>query len=267
MNGLFKDTLAELFEKKTVYMFFVITIIAMVLTVSSSNLSLSINGSEQAIGIDELGFNADTSLLNAVQALMSFLTFLAVMLSAGILPNMFIKGRADYFLSKPLSRNSLLLKKLCSIWIVYGLLISICGLVCYLTGALVYSLFNKMIFMLIGFALIEFFIWLSISIAVGIITGKAVTTIMILFVTWFVQKALSLLHDSQAIIEQFGYKTLGKAIDYLYYIFPKMSELSTLADNMVSHSASLNSYILYSSVGFALCMVYFTMYLFGRKNY
>ncbi len=267
MNGLLKDTLAELFDKKTVYLFLAITLIAIVITIFSGSFEMTINGAEQGVGLDELGVDVGNPLLIGVKALMSLLTFLAVLLTAGILPNMFIKGRADYFLAKPISRSSLLLKKFFSVWIVYGLLISLCGLACYLVGALVHSLFSNMIFMLMGVVFIELFIWLSISFFAGILTGKTVSAITFVFLVWVSQFILSQLHSSQVLFEQFGYKMLSKFIDYLYYILPKTTELSSLAEKTVSATASLNSYILYSSVGFGVIMLYFTLLLFKRKNY
>lgn len=267
MNGFFKDTLAELFDKKTVYLFFVITFIAIIITVFSGSFEMTINGSEQGVGLDELGVEVGRPLLIGVKALMSLLTFLAVLLTAGILPNMFVKGRADYFLSKPISRNALLVKKFLSVWIVYGLLISLCGLACYLVGALVYSIFSNMIFMLIGVALIELFIWLSISFFVGILTGKTVSAMTFIFLMWVSQFILSQLHSSQVLFEQFGYKMLGKIVDYIYYILPKITELSSLAEKVVYATASLNSYIVYSSIGFGVSMLFFTLILFKRKSY
>ena len=267
MNGLFKDTFAELFDKKTVYIFFIITIISMIFTIYSSGVSLTINGSGQNVGLEEMGFNLVTSFLHASKALMSFLIFLAVMLSSGLIPNMFIKGRADYFLSKPLSRKALLLKKFLSIWLVYGLLVVTCGTLFYVTGALVYSAYSSTIFILLGFAMLEMFVWLSMSLLFGIITGKSVSTIMFMFVVWIAQYFLSYAHSSQMIFEQFNLKTVGKIADYLYYALPKITELSSLVDGLISQATSLNSYVFYSTVGFSLIMVYFALTLFSRKNY
>ncbi len=266
MNGLFKDTLAELFDKKTVYLFFVITFLSILMTLFSGSFEMTINGVDQGLGIDELGIDVDTPLLKGIASLMSLLTFLAVMLSAGIIPNMFIKGRADYFLAKPLSRSSLLLKKFLSVWVVYGLLITLCGFSCYLVGALVHSVFNNLIFLLIGAVFVKLFIWLSISFFVGIFTGKTVSTIMFLFLTWMIQSGLSMLYSTQ-MVAGFGYEAFGKFLDYCYYLLPKMSEMSTLVDKVAFLSGSFNSYILYSTVGFAFAMLYFTLALFKRKNY
>ena len=267
MNGLFKDTISELFDKKTVYFFFGITLISMIATIYSSNISLSINGSGQGAGLEDIGFNPTTSFLHASKSLMSFLIFLSIIISAGLIPNMFIKGRADYFLAQPLSRKSLLLKKFISIWVVYGLLVVVCGILFYLTGALVYSTFSNTIFLLIGFAMLEMFIWLSMSLLFGIITGKSVSTIMMMFMVWVAQYFLSYAHSSQFIFEQFNQKTLGKFFDYLYYALPKITELSDLVDSLISHSGSLNSYIFYSTVGVSALLVYFALTLFSRKNY
>lgn len=267
MNGLFKDTLAELLDKKTVYLFAIITFLAIVLTFFTGDIGMTIDGSGQEIGLEELGIEIDKPLLQGSKGLMSLLLFLTILMTAGILPNMFIKGRADYFLSKPLSRSSLILKKFFSIWIVYGALISICGLLCYVTGAVVHSIFNNMIFMIIGFTLIELFIWLTISFFVGITSGKTVSVITSVFLLWLFQYLLSWLHSSQLILEQFGYKAVSKVIDYFYYFIPKLSELSELVENAITQPSLLNSYIVYSSVGFGAGLLFLTIYLFKRKNY
>ncbi len=266
MNGLFKDTLAELFDKKAVYIFLVLTAFAVVITIFSGSFNMSINGSSKEMGLEEMGVEVGTPLLLGVSTLMALLTFLAVMLSAGILPTMFIKGRADYFLSKPISRTSLLLKKFLSVWIIYGLLVSTCGFICYLTGALVHSVFSNTIFIIIGYVFIELFLWLTFSFFIGILTGKTVSVIMSLFLLWATQMGLFMLFSSQ-IVAQIGYETLGKTLDYLYYLFPKMSELSSLLEGVIRETTSLNSYILYSSVGFSLSILFFTLVLFKRKNY
>jgi len=266
MNGLFKDTLAELFDKKTVYLFFVITIISIVTTLLSGSFELIVNGAEKGVGLEDMGVDVDKPLLLGIQYLMSLLTFLAVMFSAGIIPNMFIKGRSDYYLSKPLSRASLLLKKFISVWVVYGVLVTGCGFLCYLSGAAVHSLFNYNIFMLIALVFIELFVWLSISFFIGIFTSKTVSVIMFLFMTWILQTGLLGLYSSQA-IAGFGYEILGKIVDYLYFLLPKITEMSALANSAITDLAVLNSYVIYSTIGFGVVMLYITIQLFKRKNY
>lgn len=269
MNGLIKDTISELFDRKVIFIYLVITLIAIVITLFSGNVEFNMQsfGSSDTVELEDLGFNVDLGLIKSVNFLLYIFLFLSVMLTAGIIPSMFIKGRADYYLSKPLSRNSLLLKKFFSVLIIYGSLFLGCGLLVYLSGALVHSVFNYNIFLLLALTFGAFFIWLCFSFFFGIITGKAVSTIVYLSIVWFVQFLLSIFHANKAIADFINAEVLIKILEITYYIFPKTGDYYDLTGDIVS-GKSIETYMVgYSTLIIAVFILFMTLLIFKKKNY
>ena len=138
MRGLIRDSVVELFDRKVIYVFGVVTLIAVGIIGLLRSAEVRLEG--------QIGMDADSmtemfsdQLLSGQSLFMSILVFLAVMAVAGLIPNMLVKGRADFYLSKPISRSALLLRKLISIWIVYGGVVITCGLI----GVVAFALFNS----------------------------------------------------------------------------------------------------------------------------
>ncbi|KAA3634950.1 MAG: hypothetical protein DWP97_05890 [Calditrichaeota bacterium] len=269
MNGLLRDTIVELFDRKVIWVYLVITLIALIFLVFSANVKFNMGeiGQSDSVELKDLGFDLASWLLQFISSFYFFLTFITVLLTAGIIPNMFIKGRADFYLSKPISRGALIIKKFISVLVVYGSLILSTGLLVYITGILIHGGFSTHIFTLMLFTLGSYFIWLSISFFFGLFFGKSVGTIVSIGIVWFCQYLLSIYYTNKEIAGLIDAEITKKILNTLYYIFPKTGDFIDYGDALVSGTVPDNFFVVYSTLLFALFILFLSVTYFKKKNY
>jgi ABC-type transport system involved in multi-copper enzyme maturation permease subunit len=263
MRGIVKDTVTEMFDRKVHFLFIVMTLVAVVAALIGSGMDIELNmsGANDMQSVMELMGNPITRGISVFLWLMVFLT---VMASAGLIPTMFMKGRADFYLSKPVSRTALLLNKLLAIWLVYGGAMVISGLIVYCVMVAVYGLFDGKVVFLFVLNLVRLFIWLSITVTVGIVSGSTTMSIIAAFLTWVAQL---LLRDHNQIKAFFNSQPVGYVIDTLYYIIPKMGEIGELTDSLALGKPIESWQPLFTSLMFAVVLVYVATIVFNRKDY
>jgi ABC-type transport system involved in multi-copper enzyme maturation permease subunit len=219
----------------------------------------------QAEGMDmqDMGPMLTSPLLFLYHKFTYYLVFLSVMVTAGLLPKMLIKGRADYFLSKPLLRKTLLLNKLFAVWVVYGAMIVLVMLVEAAVGGVAFSIFDAGVVYIVLANLLALFVWLSITFFAGIISGSGPTSILMAFAVWVVQQILAFHKGISQLIDT---PLLSEAVTAAYYIWPKTIAISDQSLNYVT-GGSFDWMPLYSSLIFALGLVYVTVFIFNRRDY
>ena len=269
MNGLFRDTFVELFDRKVIWVYLVFTLLALIFLVVTGNVKFEMGqmGQSDSVELKDLGFDLSTWLLKFASSFYFFMTFLTVLLTAGIIPNMFLKGRADFYISKPISRSSLIMKKFFSVLIVYGMLILVSGFLVYITGVLIHGGFNVHIFTLMLFTLASFFIWLCLSFFFGIFLGKTVGTIVSIGIVWFIQYILSWYNSYKEISDLIDAEITKKILNTLYYIFPKTGDFVDFGDALIAGNSPENIFVVYTTLIFAVLVLFFCLALFKRKNY
>lgn len=263
MRGITRDGVVEMFDRKTVYLFAAVTLIAMVIALLApkADMEFRVTGN---VDMGSLGDFLRNPVTKALSVFLSFMVFLAVLATAGLVPNMLVRGRADFFLSKPLSRTALLLHKMLGIWLVYGATIVLGGIVVYVALFLVHGFFDWMVLYLFAFNLISFFIWLSITVTAGIVSGSNAISIMSAFLFW-VGQAILRLHEQ---INNFlDIKPVEYVVDALYYIVPKTGEIGELTDALALGRPVESWMPLYSSLVFSVAFVTLAVVVFKRKSY
>lgn len=265
MRGITRDTLRELLDRKILYFLGGITVIAMLVTLSTMGMDLKIQ-------IQQSGEQAANPMSNFVQkaavgglnAFLSVMVFLAVMASASVIPNMLEKGRAEYYLTKPISRAKLFLDKFLAIWVVYTGIVVVCALLEYITLASVHHIWDISLFYLFLGAVVEMFIWTAITVSAGVISGSTPIAIMAAFVIWVGQ---TIVKNHELFKDVMNSQILGYAVDGIYYVLPKTSQLSSLAEDLASGQPVDSWLPLYSSLLFAVAAVAAGTMVFRRKDY
>ncbi|MFQ5453518.1 MAG: hypothetical protein ACE5D6_04955, partial [Candidatus Zixiibacteriota bacterium] len=226
MKGITRDCLVEMIDRKILFLFAVVTILGVVVIFFSGSMAINIDVQSQGdISSGQISDIIGNPLLRVFSSFMSFLVILAVLVTGGLIPNMLIKGRADYILSKPISRSSLIYNKIFGIWVVYGAVIVVCGLIGYVALYFIQGAFDTKIIFLFIINLISFFIWLSITAFAGITFGSYSFAMVGAFLIWIAQLFLRN-HD---IISGFvNSKPVEIFLDILYYLIPKTGEISDL---------------------------------------
>jgi ABC-type transport system involved in multi-copper enzyme maturation permease subunit len=262
MRGLIADTFAEMLDRKLLWVFAIVTGFALLIVFGLRALeNLEIQGQE----IDLTGVNGllAQEMIRGYDMFMYFLVFLGVLATAGLIPNMLIRGRSDYYLSKPISRTQLLVGKTLSIWIVYGGTIVAAVAVMYLAGGLSVGVFPSEILTVIGINLLILVVWLSVTVFAGVAFGSNAMAVMTAFAIWLAQYLLSF-HEWVSEVTSNG--AVIAIIDTLYYIMPKTSQMSNLALEIAS--GRVTTWLpLWSSLLFAAVLFGVTLALFRRKDY
>lgn len=203
----------------------------------------------------------------SIATYMAFLVFVSVLITSGFIPRLFEKGRVDYMLSKPVSRVMVYWYRLCAVWIIYSLMIIGTGLVSYTVGAALFKTFNPSIFVLFAGPILTLFLWLTVTGFIGIVNGSQGLAIMVAFVIWTAQGILEQHEAIVAALTGMGYEFVGYLVTGLYYILPKTSQLTDLA-NGLALGMEIESWVpLWSTMLFALVMLIGAAMLFQRKDY
>lgn len=265
MNGILRDTLAELIDRKILYVFLGVTAIAVIVVAATSSVDLrvQVTGPRDFSG-DSPTFFAESAIVKLFGGFLSLLIFLAAMASASLVPNTLERGRADFYLTKPLSRGSFLLRKYCAIWLTYGGIVLACGLIVYLLATLLHGAADFRIAYLFGVSLINLSIWFSVTVAAGVLTRSTPMAIMTAFIVWVAQTILT---GHEAIGEFLGSVAWKYVIDGLYYVLPKPSALFDQASGLCLGQPITDWVPLFSSVLFAMAILFFAAVVLKRKEF
>lgn len=261
MKGLTRDTLTELIDRKILIVYGIITIIGVLTFVvfGSVNFSFQTQGFEPG-DISQLLGNPIMQMLNSFIYLLVFLT---VMASAGLMPSMLVKGRVDFFLSRPISRTSLFLNRLAGVWLVYGSLIVGCTTIVIIAAWLKTDMVEWSVIYLLIIHLFGFLIWLSITFLVGVVSGSTTMVMMSVFGVWLAQKVLFYHEYLSGLINS---EILQSITTGLYYVVPKTGQISDLALDL-ARGLPVDWMPLWSSLLVATALVLGTIGLFKQKNY
>lgn len=264
-RGLLLDTYLEMRDRKLIWGFVVVTIIGLLAVMASSSLSKA----SRLDTVPEFEQEAAAAAIQlfAVQfvyVLMTALLILAVLGTAGAIPSMLARGRAEFYLSRPLSRRRLLLAKISSVWMIYGAIIVACGII--LCGAIwiVHGvLFGSVLYIFIE-ALVSYLIWLAITGFVGVFSGSFAWSIMVAFAVWISQW---LLQNREMLTGVIDNNLVHVVLDTTYYILPKFSEQGGIAKSLAM-GTSVESWLpAWSTILFGIVMIFLAISLFSRKNY
>ncbi|RKX27684.1 MAG: hypothetical protein DRP47_06135 [Candidatus Zixiibacteriota bacterium] len=263
MRGMIHDCFVEMIERKAIWMFVVVTLIAslIILATSSFDMQLQIEGQSD---IEPLSGIIDVAATKGLNAHLGFMMFLAVLATAGLLPNMLVRGRAEYYLSKPISRTGLFLGKLISIWLVYGGAIVTCGVISLALLYLIHGYANINVIYLFVQSLLSFFIWLSVTTFASITFGSTAFAMMSAFLVFVLQMIFSYHEIFRDIV---GSRIMATVGDVLYYIFPKMGKISDIGENLAMGRVVDDWIPVWSSVIFAMGLIWVTVIIFNRKDY
>ncbi len=265
MRGITRDTVVELVDRKMLWMFGILTALAclIVFGASKADMTFSMHG---ASGLEnDMAQSFISSIaIRAADQLLTFLVFLAVVATAGIIPKFLEKGRADFYLSKPVSRQNILLGKLGAMWLVYGVVIILCGLITYMFAALAFDQFDVRILYVFGFSLASYFVWLSITGLAGVWTGSTAIAIMCAFVIWVLQ---GILQHHEMVTEFVSSEWVSRIVQGLYYVIPKTGQMADLGMDLAGGKTGPEMLPLWSSLLFASAMYALAVVVFKRKNY
>lgn len=265
MLGFTRNTIAELFDRKVIWVYVVVTLITMLIVVMSGSLRLQVEGAlDPSMGEDGVNQMLRNPYLMILNGFLGFMVFLSVLATASIVPSKLKKGQVDYYLSKPYSRVTFLVQQYLSIFITYSLLIVATTVLVVLTGLIIHGLIDYAFLKLLFLHLLVFGIWLTVSMFGAIAFGTTVVSLMTVFLIWIAQTVLKFHEGVEQLINS---KLITSIVTGLYYIFPKTGQIEDLAANWAINNQFSEVMPLYTSLLFGVVLYVITIIIFKRKNY
>lgn len=266
MRGITRDTFVELVDRKFLWLFGILTVLTCLIIAFTgrADIHIEVQSTGPLGGEAQMENMVSRIMIGVISSFASFLVFISVMATAGLIPRMLEKGRADFYLSKPITRTGLLFNKLLSMWLVYGGLIVVCVAVTSLTALASFGTPGSEVLYIMATSLILLFIWLSIVSFAGVWTASTVMSIVAAFVVYVLQLLLPLREGLYMMISARWLKVI---LDGLYYIVPKHSQIGGIADTIIKGEVVTTWMPLWSSLIFALVVYSATAVLIKRRDY
>lgn len=262
MRGITRDCLQEMLSRKLLVLYGIVTLLVVLAIIYSGTVDFQFFGENVETGA--FSETLKQPMVAFISGFLTFLVFITVIGTAGLTPDMLVKGRAEYFLAQPLSRTELLLNKFIGIWIVYGSVIALCGLVAYGTLAVVHGSLGIGIVYLFASQLISFLVWLSISFAVGVLSGSQALSIVMVFVVWFARKMEPILNMLGEVLSS---DLLARVTDAIYFVLPENSALIDIGLRL-SSGRPISSWVpLFTALGFSVVRIFIAMRVVKRKDF
>ncbi|MBI3586833.1 MAG: ABC transporter permease subunit [Ignavibacteriales bacterium] len=162
-------------------------------------------------------------LLQFQKSSASFVVFFGIFAVAGLIPAMLEKGTVELFLSKPLSRTSLLLSRslgattgvilnmmyfVVGIWLIFGIKVGV-----WHWGFLLSTLVVALVF----------FLFFSIVALIGLITRSGGFSIMFSFIIYMLSGLLR--YRTTSLYRLWDNTVFHRTLDSIYYAFPQVGEM------------------------------------------
>lgn len=265
MRGLTRDTLLHVLDRKAVWLFGGVTLLAIVFAIiaSRATFEVRIHSSSGALG-DESVALASTLLQRVFGAYLSFLVFLAVAASSVHLPSLMERGRAEYYLARPVSRSLLFMGVYWGQLAVYGLIVAVSLLIVWLTSSLAVGVLNPDVLFLLLMHLCNLAIWLGITALGAMLFGSSAMAVVVAMLVWVAQSLLGQYRSLEAITEN---RILIGVVRTLYYLFPKTSEIGDIGLRLATDGVVTSWQPLWSSGLFAVGCLGVALYAFKRRSF
>ncbi len=265
MRGIVTDVFAELVDRKVIYLFAFVTLVALLVIFAGSKIETEFDmpGGERLESEALGGFLSDW-LVRGFSVFLTILVFLGAMASAGLIPRMMEPGRAEYYLSKPVSRTRLLLGKVLAIWFAYGLLVVLGGTLSALFAALVLGFSELRIVILFGIYWVDFLVWTSIICLGGVLFRSGSGAIISAFLVWILQEVPGFLEWVNQLL---SWKAVGWIQDAIYYLIPDTSAMGDIAVQLTVGREVADWMPLWHSLLFAVVMLYLAVRVFKARDY
>lgn len=261
-------TLRETFAKKVIISFFIISTLIIISYLFFINID-SVEGlmtflkesdveQARAMVLNSMIFMLDISYLMIIT--------LCVVAVSTLIPDMLKSGNIELLLSKPISRDSLIISRF-----IAGLLLVFFSLL-YLLGGVWFIVSLKSGYWHIQFIYSVF--WLTYSFAViysmvillGVLTRNSVITIILTIIYLFILAPI--LSAREKLIFSFVSGGVVKFIfDFLYYVFPKPIEMQIFTREIVSVSSISTYQPVITSFVFMVAALSLSVLIFRKKDF
>ncbi len=191
--------------------------------------------------------------------------FLSIFSVSSFIPNMLEKGSIDLLLSKPVSRNQIILGKFFggSVMVLVNVAYLVIG-IWFLIG-LKFGDWGIGMFYAIITITFTFMVLYSLIILVGILTRSSILAMMITYLLFFIFSPILAARDNIYIL--FDNKFVEFIIDAIYYTLPKTQELGSITADLARGSGIEEMQPVLTSFLFMILTLGLAIITFNKKDY
>lgn len=270
-----QQTIQEAFARKVFIAFFVISsvvliafLIAFLLTPIDSFLrpiTEMINLSKGKIQLDALSILVHGIETAIALPLFGLGLFLAIFSVSSFIPNMLEKGHVDVILSKPVSREQVLLGKFLGGLIVVFLNVAYLILGIWLMLGLKFSVWDMPFLYTILTITFTFAVFYSLIIFLGILSQNSILSMMVCYFIFLIVSPI--LAARETIFQFINNQVIKSIVDGIYYILPKTAELGAITENLVKKQEIVSFQPVYTSAAFMVVTFALSILFFRKKDY
>jgi len=191
--------------------------------------------------------------------------FISIFSVSGFIPSLLEKGNIDLILSKPVSRDQVILGKffggvamvfvnifyaIFALWLLIGFKFNVWE-VSFLVSAFTITL---------AFASLY-----SVIILIGIVTRSSMFSMVISYLTFFVFSPI--LSSRESISAFIGNDVISGLFSLLYYLVPQTSDLSSITTSLAVGNSIESIAPIFTSIGYIILIISFTIFIFRKKEY
>ncbi len=259
-------SLREAMARKVFISFFIISLLTIILVALILNMAGFVkvftsgtqNNFTEAFTTMEMMFISPITLIGILMSIFSSASFIPIMLE---------KGNIDLLLSKPISREQLLVGKYLGGVLVVFINIALLIIGVWLTFSIKFSVWNFGFLLTIFTITFTFSILYSIIVLLGIATKSSAPGMMIAYLIFLIVSPV--LYSAKYKLGVFIQSSLIKGIvDFVYYLFPKTSELmGKTTYDLATGSGITNYQPILTSFGFLILTLGIAVVIFRKKDF
>jgi len=160
--------------------------------------------------------------------------FLGIFAAAGLIPSMLEKGTVDLYLSKPLSRTSLLFSRYLGATTGITLNILYFGIAIWLVFGLKVGVWHWKFLLACLLAAAAFTLYFSVVVISGLVTRSQGFSIMLAFLFWFLSGALA--GREYGLYRLWDNAAYHRILDGLFFATPQVSGMLENAARVIGHN-------------------------------
>ena len=263
-------TIREAMARKVFLFFAVISLLALlglalVFSVVGINTFVDIANQSGSKGVlREIVTSIQFMIINPLSGLC---LLLAIFSSASFVPNMMEKGNIDLLLSKPISRDQLLLGKFFGGILVVFINVFFLVIGTWIIVSVKFSYWNLSFLYVSVTITFAFAVLYSIIVLLGVATKGSILGMMAAYFIFILLSPLLYAYfiEFRNVVES---DVLRAFLDGLYYIVPKTSELTGVITVNLAAGRGVTEYQpVITSLIFLILIVSFSIYLFRKKDF
>jgi ABC-type transport system involved in multi-copper enzyme maturation permease subunit len=269
--ALVRDTFREAFARKLFWGLFGLSTALILFFVFIMKIDV-VEGALATVSLfgQNMGKTVDvTRLVRQVHAgissfLYTWLMFLALFASAGLISSLFEPGRIELLLSKPVSRYHILLGRYIGNLLVVGL--NCCYLVVgvWLIFGWKTGVWNSRFLTVIGTTAFMFGVLLSVMMLVAVLSESGALAIMVVFALMIMSVILAQRSIAERLLSSEWSRNVWRG---LYWVIPKVFDVGRMNLDFVQGRAVGAFDPIWSSAAFAAVMLATSIYCFAKRNF